>query len=145
MALQMYREDYGEFPLHLSAIDAAYVREPGIFICPSDPKEGHFTGNVRVEGDLYLPSGVSYGYLPVWDKAIELEWWEAPPKPGRGKWEDLTPIVDCNWHWATLFDPKLKQNVPGSKGWVLMLTAGASVRKIRVEDPIDAFTPDLYR
>src|ERR1041385_7648434 len=103
LALQMYREDYGDFPPHLSAIDSAYVREPRIFLCPSDPQDGHFEGNERVEGDFYLPTGVSYGYLPLWDKAVELGWWNAPPNPGPGKWEDLTPIVDCNWHWATLF------------------------------------------
>src|ERR1043166_7979072 len=54
LALQMYREDDGDCPPHLSAIESAYVREPRIFLCPSDPQDGHFEGNERVEGDLYL-------------------------------------------------------------------------------------------
>lgn len=145
LALRMYYQDYDSFPPHLSAINDAYVRDPRIFVCPSDPNHGHFAGNTRVEGDLFLPGGVSYGYLPLWDQASELGWWNPAPDFGPGKWDDLTPIVDCNWHWATLFNPLLKRNAPGSRGWVMMLTAGASVRKIRVEDSLDGFTPDRYR
>src|SRR5437879_9625514 len=44
MALRMYQQDYEEFPLHLSLINDAYVKDPRIFICPDDPKDGHSEG-----------------------------------------------------------------------------------------------------
>src|SRR5438270_305441 len=40
LALQMYRQDEGELPLHLSDVNAAYVKDPRIFVCPADKLEG---------------------------------------------------------------------------------------------------------
>lgn len=145
MALQMYKQDYEEFPPHLSDINASYVKEPRVFLCPSDLLDGKHAGNLRLEGALFMPSGVSYDYIPRWQKAVDLGWWKPAPSYGHGKWDDLTPIADCQWHWAGRFNPNLDENEKGARGWVLMLTAGASVRKIRVEDPIELFSPDRYR
>lgn len=145
LGLQMYKQDWGEFPFHLSDINAAYVKEPRILVCPNDPLDGLHTGNERLEGTLYLPTGVSYDYVPRWQTAQDLEWWEPLPNFGNGKWDDLTPIADCQWHWATTFNANWAQNQKNSRGWQMVLTAGANVRKIRVEDPIDQFTPDRYR
>src|SRR5262245_37679801 len=74
MALQMYKQDYEELPPHLSDIDATYVRAPLLFRCPNDPKQGQHPGNPRMEGILYLPSGVSYDYVPRWEVAQALGW-----------------------------------------------------------------------
>jgi prepilin-type N-terminal cleavage/methylation domain-containing protein len=145
MALQMYRQDYGELPFHLSAINAQYVRDPRLFICPNDPRDGQYAGNPRMEGNLYLPSGVSYDYVPQWNVAQALGWWNPAPEFGRGKWDDLTPVVDCQWHWATTFSANWNQNQGSVSGWQLIATLGGSVRKVRVEDPIADFTPDKYR
>src|SRR2546421_7276938 len=51
MALQMYKQDNDEFPRLLSDIESPYVKEPRIFVCPSDPLRGQFVGNNRVEGN----------------------------------------------------------------------------------------------
>jgi len=145
LALQMYKQDYGELPFHLSDINAAYVRDPRLFICPNDPEEGKHEGNARLEGTLFLPSGVSYDYVPQWTVAQELGWWNPPPQFGNGKWDDLTPVVDCQWHWARFFNVNWSENQKNARGWQLILTLGGSVRKIRVEEPIRDFSPEKYR
>lgn len=145
LALQMYRQDYDELPHHLSLTNASYVKEPHLFICPSDPQQGRHEGNLRLEGTLFLPTGVSYDYVPQWTTAQELGWWSPPPHFGPGKWDDLTPVVDCQWHWARTFNIRWEKNQPGARGWQLILTMGGSVRKVRVEEPITEFSPDKYR
>lgn len=145
MALQLYREDYGELPPLLSSIVPAYLTAPPLLRCPADPHAGQFAGNARVEGNTYLPSGVSYCYVPRWRVAQELGWWDPFPHFGPGRWGDLTPVVECPWHWARRFRPHQDHNDPGSRGWQLVLMVTGSVRKIRVEDPAETFTPDRYR
>jgi len=144
MALRMYHQDFDQYPPHLSALYPAYVSAAALFLCPNDPDSGQREGNDWVEGNLYLPSGVSYGYTPNWGIARTLGWWNVPPDYGNGKWDDLTPIADCQWHWATFFNKRLPWNQPGAKGWVLVLTAGGSVRRLRAEMPIAEFTPERY-
>jgi prepilin-type N-terminal cleavage/methylation domain-containing protein len=145
LALQMYRQDNEELPQRLSAVNEAYVRATGIFLCPSDGLKGQYPGNDRTEGFTYLPSGVSYDYIPRWETALELGWWRPWPKYGRGKWDDLTPVAGCQWHWATSFHTGWSTNQTGASGWQLLVTMGGSVRKIRIEEPIADFTPDKYR
>ena len=145
MALNMYKQDYDEYPLLLSIANRGYVKEPALFRCPSDPKDAQYVGNDRIEGTLYMPSGVSYDYLPEWLVVRRIGWWEAPPNFGNGKWDDLTPLIQCHWHWAGRFTPTLQENEVGARGWVLVGTAGASVRRYRVEDPLELFTPDKLR
>jgi prepilin-type N-terminal cleavage/methylation domain-containing protein len=145
LALDLYRQDYNAFPPHLSTLYPAYVRDARIYVCPSDPDRGLHDGNDFLEGNLYLPSGVSYDYLPNWSPAWEAGWWKPPPHPGPGKWEDLTPISECAWHWARVFYKETHGNVVGSRGWMFVLTAGGSVRRRRVEEPLPSFTPERYR
>jgi type II secretory pathway pseudopilin PulG len=145
MALAMYREDYEELPQLLSSLTRGYVSAPALLVCPNDPRRGQFAGNVRLEGNTFLPSGVSYCYVPQWAIAQQLGWWQSSPSFGPGKWGDMTPIVECPWHWAKAFKPNQDKNDPGSKGWQLELMLSGSVRKIRVEDPLENFTPEKYR
>lgn len=145
LSLQMYRQDSEELPPRLSTVNGAYVKDPRIFVCPNDRMRGQYAGNDRFEGDAYLPSGVSYDYVPRWELALELGWWKPWPRYGRGKWDDLTPVADCQWHWATTFNSSWTKNQTGARGWQLVLTIGGSVRKVRVDEPIEDFTPDKYR
>ncbi len=145
MGCAMYAQDYGEFPPRLSSCNESYIRNGGVFVCPSDSARGHHAPTPRLEGDGYLASGVSYDYVPMWNRAQELGWWQPAPRFGRGKWDDLTPLADCHWHWARAFHADWWDNASNARGWVLILTAGASVRRVRVEDPVAAFTPDAYR
>ena len=145
LALQMYRQDNAELPPHLSTINDSYVKDPRMFVCPSDALRGLYAGNDRLEGDKYLATGVSYDYVPRWDPALELGWWNPWPAYGLGKWDDLTPVADCQWHWATTFNSSWSKNQTGARGWQLVLTMGASVRRIRVEEPLDDFSPAKYR
>src|SRR5579863_6267251 len=128
LALGMYRQDYDEIPPHLSTINDAYVRDPQIFVCPNDAAKGQYPGNPRLEGNLFLSSGVSYDYIPLWGTAQALGWWDPPPMFGQGKWDDLTPVADCQWHWATSFHSSWTQNQAGARGWQMILKMGASVR-----------------
>ena len=146
LALGMYRQDYEELPPHLSVLFPAYVSDARLLVCPNDPKRAQFEGNVRLEGTLYLPSGVSYDYVPQWTVAQQLGWWkpEGPPF-GPGKWDDMTPVMGCQWHWAKSFNPDWATNAASAKGWQLMLMMAGSVRKIRVEDPPEIFSPDRYQ
>jgi prepilin-type N-terminal cleavage/methylation domain-containing protein len=145
LALQMYRQDYDELPLRFSTVNEGYVKDARLFVCPNDPKEGLHEGNDRMEGMLYLPTGVSYDYVPQWSVAQELGWWNPVPKFGRGKWEDMTPVADCQWHWATSFNANWNKNQKGVRGWQMVLMMAGSVRKIRVEEPVEDFSPDKYR
>lgn len=144
-AARMYLQDYGGYPQRLSALAPAYVTDAALYVCPSDAARGHHPGTDRLEGERYLASGVSYDYLPRWSRAQELGWWRPPPMFGEGKWDDLTPLAACQWHWARAFDADWWEDAPNAKGWGLILTAGASVRRIRVEEPVSGFTPDHYR
>jgi type II secretory pathway pseudopilin PulG len=146
LAVQIYRDDFDELPPHLSTLYPAYVSDARLFVCPSDPQQGHRSGNDFLEGDLYLKSGVSYDYLPNWSEALKLNWWKPPPHYGPGRWESLTPLSQCAWHWATQFyAQQTGGQKPGSKGWMFVLTAGGSVRRYRVEMPLADFTPEDLR
>jgi prepilin-type N-terminal cleavage/methylation domain-containing protein len=145
MALSMYREDYDELPQRFSDVNATYVRAPALFVCPNDPLKGLHEGNLRLEGTLFLPSGVSYEYIPMWGVAHQLGWWDPPPVFGRGKWDDLTPVAGCPWHWARVFNASWTENKSGSRGWQMILTLSGTVRKVRVEEPAAEFTPEKYR
>jgi prepilin-type N-terminal cleavage/methylation domain-containing protein len=146
MAVQMYHDDFDELPPHLSTLAPAYVRDPRVLLCPSDPLHGHHSGNNFLEGDLYLPSGVSYDYLPNWTEALKLGWWQPGPHYGPGRWDASTPLSECAWHWATQFNKnQYGGQQPGSKGWMLVLTFGGSVRHYRVETPLPELDPDHFR
>lgn len=146
-ATAIYRQDWEEVPQHLSQLNETYVRDAQIFICPSDAARGQHAGNNYFEGNLYLASGVSYEYFPQWDLPLlaGLNWYQAPPHFGKGKWDDLTPYAGCAWHWAKGFDAGAPANDINSSGWELILTLGGSVRKIRVEQPMLQFTPEKYQ
>ncbi|GIV08696.1 MAG: hypothetical protein KatS3mg019_0787 [Fimbriimonadales bacterium] len=151
LAVRMYRDDYQELPPYLSAVHA-YTGDPRIFVCPVDPLEGKHEvrdtlGDAfRLEGNSYLPSGVSYTYVPNWAVARQLGWWHAGPPYGEGKWGELTPLSECHWHWARQFNPQWQTDrVSGARGWMLVLTLNGAVRRLRAETPPEAFTPELYR
>lgn len=145
MAVRIYRQEQGGLPLHLSSLYPDYVKDACLFICPSDSQAGQHEGNDWLEGNLYLASGVSYDYVPNWEVAQDLGWWQPAPRYGRGKWEELTPLARCNWHWATYFSEEMPGNASDASGWVLVLTAGGSVHKIRSEMAPAEFTPDKYQ
>lgn len=144
--IAQYRQDWNELPLHLSLLHPSAVPDARLFVCPSDAKAGRHSGNDYLEGSLYLPSGVSYEYFPQWDlqRLAGLNWYEASPRFGNGRWEDLTPLAGCAWHWATSFDSGAPSGNARSGGWELILTLGGSVRKIRAEQPMSQFTPEKY-
>src|SRR5947209_20532079 len=60
LGLHMYYQDYDSLPYYLSYVNQSYVKEPRVFLCPSDTQDGQYPGNPRLEGNLFLPSGVSY-------------------------------------------------------------------------------------
>lgn len=145
VATQMYERDFNRrLPPRLSAIYPAYLSDARVFLCPDDTQRGQFPGNERLEANQFLASGVSYEYIPNWLKAQELGWYRAAPNYGAGKWDDLTPLAGCTWHWAKYFDPNQSGNVSTARGWQLYLTRGGSVRRVRVEEPIENFSPDKY-
>ncbi len=147
LALLLYRQDWNNrLPQHLSQLHRPYVKDARLFLCPSDPMSGQAGGtNDYMEGSRHLPGGVSYKYFPQWGIAHELGWYNPPPSFGFGKWRDATPFAGCVWHWARSFDSNQRNNAPDSQGWELILTVGGAVRKIRVEEPIEEFTPEKYR
>src|SRR5256885_4185391 len=49
MAMLMYKQDWEQFPLRVSLVNDAYVKDPRIFVCPNDPNKGHAAGNERLE------------------------------------------------------------------------------------------------
>lgn len=145
LALNMYLQDFDGLPPHLSTLAGTYMTANGLFICPSDRAKGHYTGTNRLEGNLYLPSGVSYDYDPEWSIAQSLGWWNAAPNFGLGLWGDLTPVADCQWHWATTFHADWDVDDPNRSGWQLILVMAGAVRKVRVEIPPEQFSPSLYQ
>jgi len=148
MAMSMYRSDFGELAPHLSSLHPTYVPNPTVFVCPADPAEGKREGDDYMEGSLYLPSGVSYTYIPNWKYAAELGWWNPRPRYGPGKWQGSTPLAMCHWHWAKGRKWRKELDLPswGSnpKGWVLVLAAEGSVHKVRAETPATEFSPAHY-
>jgi len=142
----IYRQDWEEVPYHLSQLKENYLRNTQIFVCPSDAARGQHAGNDYLEGNLYLASGVSYEYFPQWalPRLAGLNWYQAAPQFGNGKWDDLTPYVGCAWHWARSYTAGAPTNDSTASGWELILTLGGSVRKIRVEQPMSQFTPEKY-
>ncbi len=145
MAMSMYRGDFGGLAPHLSTLYPTYVTDPRLFLCPEDPADGRHDGGDYLEGDAYLPTGVSYTYIPNWKYAWELRWWHRPPRYGPGKWEDATPLAMCHWHWAKgrrwRKDLDVQSWGAEPQGWVLLLAAGGSVHKIRAESPVAEFSP----
>lgn len=145
LAFGLYRQDYNGLPDHLSVIHPGYLASAQLLVCPSDRNRGRHDGNLRLEGTLFLNSGVSYEYIPQWQTALDLGWYKPPPHFGEGKWDDQTPLAGCPWHWAKRFNRDQDGNQPDSQGWQLYLTLGGSVRKVRAEAPISDFTPQHYR
>lgn len=150
IAVRMYREDYQELPPYLSAIHT-YLGDGRVFVCPADALQGQHAvadtlgDSLRLEGNFYLPTGVSYTYVPNWGIARLLGWWQAGPPYGEGKWGELTPLSECHWHWAKQFHPRWQTDrITGARGWVLILTLNGAVRRIRAETPPEAFSPELY-
>ena len=151
LAVRMYRDDYDELPPYLSKV-YPYVHEGRLFVCPVDPLAGQHSVEAnlgdafRLEGNYYLPSGVSYTYVPNWAIARRLGWWQAGPPYGEGQWGELTPLSECHWHWARVFQPTWQTDrLTQARGWVLVLTLGGSVHKFRAETPPEQFSPGLYR
>jgi prepilin-type N-terminal cleavage/methylation domain-containing protein len=148
IAMVMYRDDFGELAPHLSSLHPVYVSDASLFVCPEDPDEGKHDGDDYLEGDLYLPSGVSYTYIPNWKYAWRYGWWNRPPSYGPGKWEDATPLAMCHWHWAKgrrwRKDLDVSSWGADPKGWVLVSALDGSVHKIRAEAPVSEFSPDQY-
>jgi prepilin-type N-terminal cleavage/methylation domain-containing protein len=148
IAMAMYRDDHGELAPHLSSLYPTYITNVDLFLCPDDPVHGKHDGGDYLEGDAYLPSGVSYTYMPNWKYAWQLGWWRRPPRYGRGKWEDSTPLAMCHWHWAKGREWKKDLDVrwwgTEPKGWVLLLAAGGSVHKVRAETREEDFAPAGY-
>lgn len=144
MAARMYLQDYEALPPRLSALYPAYQPSAQLFICPSDSQRGQHPGNPRLEGNLYLPTGVSYDYIPNWGIAHELGWWQPFPSYGEGKWGEQTPLADCNWHWATFFKVENRRDTPppGSRGWVLVLLQSGTVKAVPLSVYPDKFSPD---
>ena len=145
LAFQMYERDADELAPRLSQIYPAYLSAARVFICPTDSARGQIEGNDRLEGNLYLSSGVSYEYVPLWMEAQQQKWYRPAPDFGAGKWGDLTPLAGCMWHWAGYYNPNQNGNATTARGWQLYLTRGGSVRKVRVENPIEDFSPDKYQ
>lgn len=150
LAIRLYREDYQELPPYLSAV-RIYVSDPRVFVCPTDPLEGKHAvqdtlgDSLRLEGNFYLPTGVSYTYVPNWGIARMLGWWQPGPPYGEGKWGELTPLSECHWHWARYFNPRWQTDrITGARGWVLVLTLSGAVRRVRAELPPEAFSPEHY-
>lgn len=144
MATRMYLQDYEALPPRLSALYPAYQPSTQLFICPSDPQRGQHTGNPRLEGTLYLTTGVSYNYVPNWGIAHELGWWQPFPEYGEGRWGEQTPLADCYWHWATVFRLENRRDTPpqGARGWILVLLQSGTVKAVHLSRYPDRFSPD---
>ena len=143
LAMRMYVDDNGGLAPRLSALHPTYVSNATVFVCPLDPGDGQHGGDEYMEGSRYLASGVSYTYIPNWKYAAELGWWGRPPRYGEGKYGGSTPLAMCHWHWAKRWVPEFNAPVWGAanaKGWVVVLNAGGSVRKVRAEMPLSEFS-----
>ncbi len=148
LAMMMYYSDYGELAPHLSTLHPTYCSDASVYVCPSDSQEGRIDGDSYgyMEGDMYLPSGVSYTYVPNWKYAPQLGWWKRSPQYGEGKWQDATPLAVCHWHWAKKWVKTL--DTPGwgesPKGRLLILAVGGTVYHARAEVPLSEFHPPGY-
>lgn len=142
-ALQMYRSDYDDLmPHYLSDLYPTYITKAALFACPKDPKGGKYDGTDRLEGTRFIPSGVSYTWVPNWQTAISWGWWNPWPQRGMGKWGDSTPVVECNWHWANTFNEQWEQDKKKDlHGDIFLLTAGAGIYRWNVKAPLDEFEP----
>jgi len=144
LAMRMYVNDNGHLAPRLSALHPTHLSNAAVFVCPADPGEGQQGGDEYLEGSLHLASGVSYTYMPNWKYSAELGWWGRPPRYGEGRFGDLTPLAACHWHWAKEwladFDAPVWA-VGDPRGWVFVLTAGGSVRKVRAEAPLSEYSP----
>ena len=136
----MYRSDFGQFAPQISGL-ARYVGDAQVFVCPNDAARGQHDGNLYMEGNMVLPGGESYEYFPRWQGAEDNGWWNPSPRFGKGKWDDMTPLAGCPWHWAKSWNGAKSGNATGSRGWELILTAGGSVRKFRIEGGLENFEP----
>ncbi|MFB3880771.1 MAG: type II secretion system protein [Armatimonadota bacterium] len=144
LAMAMYREDYGELAPRLSSLYPDHLPDRVVLVCPADAAAGSHPPNEYMEGRRYLRSGVSYTYLPNWKYAVKLGWWHRGPHYGQGKWLDSTPMAMCHWHWANEWVPTMDTPNWGEqpKGWVIVLDAGGTVRRIRAELPVEDYAPD---
>jgi len=146
MALTMYKDDAGGMDApHISTTYPVFVTKAAIFHCPSDRLQGQFPGNDRVEGNLYFPGGVSYGYIPRWDRAVALGWWAKNGPPfGFGKYGSVTPLVECHWHWASRFDPVKEYDEPAKEGGqALILQLDNAVIRVPIADWPDRYDQKL--
>ena len=144
LAFAMYQQDENTLPSHLSALPPTYRGNQLLFVCPSDPLGGKRPGNDYLEGESYLKSGVSYEYYPRWQYGTENGWYEPDPPFGKGKWDEMTPLVGCCWHWAKQWNIHATGGNGASSGWQLILTRGGGVRRIRIE-LLDSYKPEYLR
>jgi len=143
MAVQMYRSDTeDELPRVLSDLFPIYVTNEALFRCPLDARDGHHAYTGRLEGDRFLPSGVSYTYVPNWPKAIELGWWQAPPARGLGKWGEQTPLIECHWHWAKVYNLQLAEDdLSKAKGNAVIVRKDGSIRLWPARVSVERYEP----
>ncbi len=143
LAIQMYRSESDDMlPNRLSDLYPVFVTNAAMFRCPLDGKDGHHPWTGRMEGDRYLPSGVSYTYVPNWKRAIDLGWWNAPPGRGVGKWDDQTPLVECHWHWAKKFLQNVTEDdLRQAKGNAVIVRKDGSIRFWPAKVPIEQYEP----
>ncbi|MCH8275048.1 MAG: type II secretion system protein [Armatimonadetes bacterium] len=144
VALNLYRDDYDmKMPERLSHLVPAYITNPDILHAPLDPKQGQHDGSDRMEGTLYLASGVSYTWIPNWKKALEMGWWGYWPARGAGKWGEVTPVSACHWHWATKFNEFWEQDRNrNATGNALVLLANGQIRTWPGRRKMEDFNPD---
>lgn len=144
-AVQVYRESYDDqLPQRLSHLYPSYTgNESEIFRSPLDPKGGHHPFTGRMEGDSIIPEGVSFTWVPEWDRAKAWGWWEEWPKRGPGKWGGLTPISECHWFWATKFNEfDDKDKMGNARGRAAILTLDGSVVFMPAKAPVEQYNPE---
>ncbi|MFN8140687.1 MAG: type II secretion system protein [Fimbriimonadales bacterium] len=128
IAVQLYRNSFDELlPHHLSDLYPDYVAEASLFVCPLDPKLGHYPNTGRMEGDAYIKSGVSFTWVPEWSSALQWNWWKPWPNRGPGKWFGLTPISECHWFWAEKFNEFDEDKRDNAKGRAVILTLDGEI------------------
>jgi prepilin-type N-terminal cleavage/methylation domain-containing protein len=144
LGFSLYVQDNEDLPPRLSVLSPTYA-DAALFICPSDPVRGQLDGNDSLEGRTYLPSGVSLEYFPRWVTAHERGWWPSEPPLDRGRWDEMTPLAGCPWHWAKNWDSTRNGNDDETaRGWEVVLTRGGAVKRARVELMKD-FSPSQLR
>jgi prepilin-type N-terminal cleavage/methylation domain-containing protein len=127
-ALQVYRNSNGdELPHYLSDIYPEFLQDSRLFQCPLDPLSGKREGTDRLEGSDRLKSGVSYTWVPNWKNAIDWGWWQPWPDRGPGKWTEQTPVSECHWHWAKVFNKewRMDRNTAKAGNAVILTQDGA--------------------